>query len=62
VPEVPCALESEVLPEMLVLLLLERFTSLELVSLVERSRLPLADVEPAGAPASELDVLIDVLL
>jgi hypothetical protein len=52
VPEVPCALLSETLPEILVLEL----------SVVEVSRLPLAEVEPAPAPTPDSEVLIDVLL
>jgi hypothetical protein len=52
VPEVSCALLSETLPEILVLEL----------SVVELSRLPLAEVEPAAAPTPDSEVLIDVLL
>ena len=52
VPEVPCALLSDTLPEILVLEL----------SGVEVSRLPLAEVEPAAAPTPDSEVLIDVLL
>ena len=52
VPEVSCALLSETLPEILVLEL----------SVVEVSRLPLAEVEPAAAPTPDSEVLIDVLL